>query len=125
MTRDTTCCSSKVKTRRSSSRQNAYLQITISYTSCLNLIFVPPPATYYGWEDNNGHLSPIWTEVPRIPPIREHAQDVPITFIANEDIKIVESNDGEGSENDDEDVSTDASDNNDSDWKLRLELSYY
>ena len=30
--------------------------------------------------------------------IREHAQDVPIPFIANEDIEIVESNDGEDSE---------------------------
>ena len=31
----------------------------------------------------------------------------PITFIAKEDIEIVESNDNEDSENDDEDVSTD------------------
>ena len=88
--------------------------ITISYTSCLN----PPPATDHGWEDDNGHLSPIWTEGPPIPPFREHAQDVPITFIANKDIEIVESNDGEDSENDEEDVLTDVSDNGDSDWEL-------
>ena len=69
-------------------------------------------------EDDNGHLSPIWTEGPLIPPIGEHAQDVPITFIANEDIEIVESNDGKDSENEDEDVSTDVSDNDDSDWEL-------
>ena len=60
-----------------------------------------------------------------VPPIREHAQDVPITFIANEDIEIVESNDGEDSENDDEDVSTDVSDNDDSDWELWLEHNCY
>ena len=42
----------------------------------------------------------------------------PITFIANEDIEIVESNDNEDSENDDEDVSTDVSDNDDSDWNM-------
>ena len=92
--------------------------ITISYTSCLNPIFVPPPATDYGWEDENGHLSPIWTEGPPIPLLREHTQDVPITFIADEDTEIVESNDGEDSENDDEDASTDVSDNDDSDWEL-------
>ena len=92
--------------------------ITISCTSCLNPIFVPPPATDYGWEDDNGRLSPIWTEGPLIPPIREHAQDVPITFIANEDIEIVESDDGEDSENDDEYVSTVVSDNDDSDLEL-------
>ena len=92
--------------------------ITISYTSCLNPIFVAPPATDYGWEDDNGHLSPIWTEGPPIPPIREHAQDNPSTFIANEDIEIVESNDGGDSENDNEDVSTDESDGDDSDWEL-------
>ena len=90
--------------------------ITISYTSCLNPIFVPPPATDYGWEDDNRHLSPIWAERPPILPIREHAQNVPITFIANEDIEIVESNDGEDSENDDDDVSTDVPDNDDFDW---------
>ena len=94
------------------------IYITISYTSCLNPIFVPPPATDYVWEDDNGHLSPIWTEGPPVPPISEHAQDVPIAFLANEDIEIVESNDGGDSENDDEDVSTDVSDNDNSNWEL-------
>ena len=47
--------------------------IIIPYTSCLNLIFVPPLATDYGWGDDNGYLSPIWTDGPPIPPIREHA----------------------------------------------------
>ena len=60
-----------------------------------------------------------------VPPIREHAQDVPITFIANEDIEIVESNDSEDSENDDEDVATDVSDNDDSDWEIWLEHNCY
>ena len=92
--------------------------ITISYTSCLNPIFVQPPATDYGWEDDNGHLPSIQNAGPPIPPIREHAQDLPITFIANEDIEIVESNDGEDSENDDKEVSTDVSDNDDSNWEL-------
>ena len=92
--------------------------IIISYTSFLNPIFVPPPATDYGWEDGNGHILAIWTEGPPIPLIREQAQDVPITFTANEDIEIVESNDGEDSENDDEVVSTDLCDNDDSNWEL-------
>ena len=99
--------------------------ITISYTSCLNPIFVPPPATDYGWEDDNGRLSPIWTEGPLIPPIREQAQDVPITFIAKEDIEIVESDDDEDSENDDEYVSTVVSDNDDSDLELSWEHNCY
>ena len=120
--------------------------INISYTSCINPIFLPPPATdyeweddnghlspiwtvgppipsitpatAYEWEDDNGHLSPIWTVGPPIPSIREHAQDVPATFIANKDIEIAESNDGEDSKNDAEDVSTDVSYNDDSDWEL-------
>ena len=92
--------------------------INISYTSCINPIFLPPPATDYEWEDDNGHLSPIWTVGPPIPSIREHAQDVPATFIANKDIEIAESNDGEDSKNDAEDVSTDVSYNDDSDWEL-------
>ena len=99
--------------------------IIISYSSFLNPIFVPPPATDYVWEDDNGHIWPIWTEDPPIPPIREQAQDVPITFIANEDIEIVELYDGEYSENDDEVVSTDLSDNDDSNWELSLEYNCY
>ena len=92
--------------------------ISISYISCLKPIFVPPPATDYGWEDDNGHQSPIWAEGPPIPPIREHAQNVLTTFIANEDIEIVESSDGEDSVNDDDDLSTDVSDNHDFNWEL-------